>query len=53
VTDHVLMEGRGFGFVTYADPAHAQQFLEVRARAQRPLRSCLSGEQAAPGAADA
>jgi hypothetical protein len=29
VTDHVLMEGRGFGFVTYADPANAAQFLEV------------------------
>ena len=25
----MLMEGRGFGFVTYADPAHAQAFLEV------------------------
>lgn len=23
------MDGRGFGFVTYADPAHAQAFLEV------------------------
>ena len=29
VSDYVLMEGRGFGFVTYADPAHAQAFLEV------------------------
>jgi hypothetical protein len=29
VTDYVLMEGRGFGFVTYKDPANAQQFLEV------------------------
>ena len=26
----MLMEQRGFGFVTYADPAHAQAFLEVR-----------------------
>lgn len=23
------MEGRGFGFVTFQDPAHAQSFLEV------------------------
>lgn len=23
------MEGRGFGFVTFADPTHAQAFLEV------------------------
>ena len=30
VSDYVLMEGRGFGFVTYADAQHAQQFLEVR-----------------------
>lgn len=29
VSDYVLMEGRGFGFVTFADPAHAQSFLEV------------------------
>ena len=29
VSDYVLMEQRGFGFVTYADPAHAQAFLEV------------------------
>ena len=29
VSDYVLMEGRGFGFVTYRDPQHAQQFLEV------------------------
>ena len=31
VTDYVLMEGRGFGFVTFSDPASAQTFLEVRA----------------------
>ena len=30
VTDYVLMEGRGFGFVTFRDASHAQQFLEVR-----------------------
>ena len=24
------MEGRGFGFVTFADPTHAQSFLEVQ-----------------------
>ena len=29
VSDYVLMEGRGFGFVTFQDPAHAQSFLEV------------------------
>ena len=29
VSDYVLMEGRGFGFVTYRDPQNAQQFLEV------------------------
>ena len=29
VSDYVLMEGRGFGFVTFADPTHAQSFLEV------------------------
>lgn len=29
VSDYVLMEGRGFGFVTFEDPAHAQSFLEV------------------------
>lgn len=30
VSDYVLMEGRGFGFVTFQDPTHAQSFLEVR-----------------------
>ncbi|DBA69944.1 TPA: hypothetical protein ACH3X2_012437 [Trebouxia sp. C0005] len=30
VSDYVLMEGRGFGFVTFTDPAHAQSFLETR-----------------------
>jgi hypothetical protein len=29
MSDIVLMEGRGFGFVTYADPQCAQAFLEV------------------------
>lgn len=29
VSDYVLMEGRGFGFVTFKDPQNAQQFLEV------------------------
>lgn len=32
ITDFVLMEGRGFGFVTYADPASAQAMLEVRSQ---------------------
>lgn len=32
VSDYVLMEGRGFGFVTYKDPQNAQQFLEVAVR---------------------
>lgn len=40
VTDHVLMEGRGFGFVTYADPANATQFLEV-IRTSYCLIECL------------
>ena len=31
VSDHVLMEGRGFGFVTFADPQNAKNFLDVRA----------------------
>ncbi|EIE22873.1 hypothetical protein COCSUDRAFT_66433 [Coccomyxa subellipsoidea C-169] len=30
VSDYVLMEGRGFGFVTFKDPQNAQQFLEQR-----------------------
>ncbi|KAK9823203.1 hypothetical protein WJX72_001083 [[Myrmecia] bisecta] len=30
VADYVLMEGRGFGFVTFKDPASAQTFLEQR-----------------------
>ena len=29
LADYVLMEGRGFGFVTFSDPASAQTFLEV------------------------
>jgi hypothetical protein len=29
MSDIVLMEGRGFGFVTYTDPQCAQAFLEV------------------------
>lgn len=29
ISDYVLMEGRGFGFVTYVDPASAQAFLEA------------------------
>ena len=29
VSDYVMMEGRGFGFVTYKDPTSAQRFLEV------------------------
>ena len=30
INDAVVMEGRGFGFVTFEDPKHAQNFLEVR-----------------------
>lgn len=30
LSDIVLMEGRGFGFVTFKEPASAQQFLETR-----------------------
>lgn len=33
------MEGRGFGFVTFRDASHAQQFLEVRGLSR--LRSML------------
>lgn len=43
VTDHVLMEGRGFGFVTYADPANATQFLEVRC-VSGVIRQCCCGK---------
>ena len=32
VSDYVLMEQRGFGFVTFTDPAHAQTFLEASCR---------------------
>lgn len=37
MTDIVLMEGRGFGFVTFRDQLNAHKFLEVRA--QKPLLS--------------
>lgn len=30
VSDAVVMENRGFGFVTFEDPTAAQKFLEVR-----------------------
>lgn len=30
ITDAVVMEGRGFGFVTFEDPSSAQAFLEQR-----------------------
>ncbi|CAL5229182.1 g12460 [Coccomyxa viridis] len=30
VSDYVMMEGRGFGFVTYKDPTSAQRFLEQK-----------------------
>jgi RNA recognition motif-containing protein len=30
LADVAVMEGRGFAFVTFADPRHAQAFLEVR-----------------------
>lgn len=33
------MEGRGFGFVTFTDPAHAQSFLEVYPC--DPVTACL------------
>jgi hypothetical protein len=29
IKDAVAMENRGFGFVTFEDPSHAQTFLEV------------------------
>ena len=30
MSDIVLMEGRGFGFVTFRDSEHANKFLEVQ-----------------------
>jgi RNA recognition motif-containing protein len=30
ISDAVVMEGRGFGFVTFADPANAEAFLQQR-----------------------
>lgn len=30
ITDAVVMDGRGFGFITFLDPKKAQQFLEQR-----------------------
>ena len=30
ITDAVVMDGRGFGFITFLEPEKAQQFLEVR-----------------------
>jgi len=30
ITDAVVMDGRGFGFITFLDPEKAQQFLEQR-----------------------
>lgn len=39
VSDYVMMEGRGFGFVTYKDPTSAQRFLEVEL-----LPVCLCNE---------
>lgn len=32
ISDAVVMENRGFGFVTFEDPKSAQKFLEVRFR---------------------
>ena len=51
VSDYVLMEQRGFGFVTFTDPAHAQAFLEVSSRQpcaalaqpQPPMQRRLAG----------
>jgi hypothetical protein len=36
------MEGRGFGFVTFTDPAHAQSFLEVGIKVQKTLLAISS-----------
>ena len=38
LNDVVLMGGRGFAFVTFADPRHAQSFLEVR---ESRVEECL------------
>ena len=48
MSDIVLMEGRGFGFVTYSDPQSAQQFLEVR----EVSCYCLNVRSALTGADD-
>ncbi len=40
------MEGRGFGFVTFTDPAHAQSFLEVGIKVQKSLTYNLTGQAA-------
>ena len=38
LSDVAVMEGRGFAFVTFADPAHARSFLEVRDETEKGLR---------------
>lgn len=38
------MEGRGFGFVTFTDPAHAQSFLEVGVKVHKILAFNLNME---------
>jgi hypothetical protein len=38
LADIVVMEGRGFGFVTYADPKNAATFLEST---QHTIGGCL------------
>ena len=38
------MEGRGFGFVTFTEPAHAQSFLEVGIKLQKTLAFNLNME---------
>ena len=43
MSDIVLMEGRGFGFVTYADPQCAQAFLEVGLLQPAPTEQIVKG----------
>ena len=43
MSDIVLMEGRGFGFVTFRDSEHANKFLEVCSRGPPPWREFFCG----------